>query len=130
MFQVPGLKILGRVGTYFFSLFFFLEIYNFMHFERQICLSKIYTFMHFERQFCLSKCIKLYIIQENLKKILGFTSKFRLGRVSLNTGIILFGLSQKVQGCGNSRAYLSNLVPFHSGQGRFFYIYLSLGKYN
>ena len=30
VFQVTGLKILGRVGTHIF----FLEKYNFMHFER------------------------------------------------------------------------------------------------
>ena len=45
-------KFFGRIGTHIF----FRKKYNFMHFER-----------HFERIFFL----------ENLKKILGFSSKFR-----------------------------------------------------
>ena len=37
---------------------------------------------------------KIIFFPENLKKILGFTSKFfRYGRVNLNTGIFLFGLN-------------------------------------
>ena len=36
---------------------------------------------------------KLYFFPENLKKILGFTSKFRYGLVTLNTGVFLFGLN-------------------------------------
>ena len=51
--QVMGLKHLGRVGTHiFFS--FFLEKYDFMHFERH----------------------KIIFFPEKLLKILGFTSKF------------------------------------------------------
>ena len=38
------------------------------------------------------KMHKIIFFPENLKKILGFTSKFRLDRVTLNTGIYLFGL--------------------------------------
>ena len=35
VFQVTGMKILGRVGTHIFFFFFFQEKkYNFMHFER------------------------------------------------------------------------------------------------
>ena len=48
-----------------------------------------YNFMYFERHF---KMHKIIFFPENLKKILGFTSKFRLGPVNLNTGIFLFGL--------------------------------------
>ena len=33
---------------------------------------------------------KIVFIQENLKKILGFTSKFRQDWVTLNTGIFYF----------------------------------------
>ena len=36
---------------------------------------------------------KIIFSLENLKKILGFISKFRLGRVTLNTGFFLFGLA-------------------------------------
>ena len=35
---------------------------------------------------------EIICFSENLKKILGFTSKLRQGRVTLNTGIFLFGL--------------------------------------
>ena len=35
MLRVMGLKILGKVGTYFFSYFLSVKIYNFMHFERR-----------------------------------------------------------------------------------------------
>ena len=47
---------------------------------------------------CILKGISPFMISEiiffpeNLKKILGFTSKFSKGRVTLNTGILLFGL--------------------------------------
>ena len=36
------------------------------------------------------KMQKLIFFPENLKKILGFTSKFRLGPVTLNTGIFFY----------------------------------------
>ena len=51
-----GLKILGRAGTHFF-----LEKYHFMHFERHLPF-KIHDIIFFP---------------ENLKKNLGFTSRFR-----------------------------------------------------
>ena len=51
-FSVTGLKILGKVGTHTFLS------------------GKKYNFMHFERN-------KIISFQENLKKNLGFTSKFR-----------------------------------------------------
>ena len=35
---------------------------------------------------------KIILFPENMKNILGFTSKFRQGQVTLNTGIFLFGL--------------------------------------
>ena len=58
MFRVTGMKILGSLGTHIF----FWEKYNFMHF----------AFQH----------AKTYIFPENLKKnTLGFTSKFRQGRL-------------------------------------------------
>ena len=44
--------------------------------------------------FRLSKCIKLYIFPENLKKNLGFISKFRKGRVTLSTGIVIWPYSK------------------------------------
>ena len=34
VFQVTGLKFLGRVGTHVFLVFFSWKKYNFMHFER------------------------------------------------------------------------------------------------
>ena len=57
---------------------------------------------------------------ENLKKNLGFTSKLRLGRVTLNAGIFYFGLTRienfsckiencdqrRVQQCEGSECYL------------------------
>ena len=50
VFQVTGLKILGRGRhTYFFNYFFPDNKYN---------------YVHFERRFSLSKCIKLYIFQK------------------------------------------------------------------
>ena len=58
VFRVTGLKVLGRVGTH---IYFFLEKkYNFMHFEG------ISPF----------KMHKIIFFPDNLKKILGFTSKF------------------------------------------------------
>ena len=62
VFQVMGLKILGRVGTPFFNLFSFFR-------KKYIIL--------LNKAKCLSKCIKLYFFLENLKQILGFTNKFR-----------------------------------------------------
>ena len=41
------------------------------------------------------KMHKILFFPEKLKKILGFTSKFRLGRVTLNTDIFLFGLNSE-----------------------------------
>ena len=42
------------------------------------------------------KMHKIIFFQENLKKNQGFTSKFSQGRVTLNTGIVLFGLNISV----------------------------------
>ena len=62
----------SRVDTHIFiDNSFFLEKHNFMDFERHR----------------LSKCIKLYFFSRTPEKILGFTSKFRYGGVTLNTGI-------------------------------------------
>ena len=67
-----GLKILGRVGRrhtyiyFFFTYLFFWEKRNFMHFE----VLPNYIFF-----------------PDNLKIFLGFTSKFRYGRVTLNTAV-------------------------------------------
>ena len=72
VFRVIDLKILCKVGTQIFFFLFFLEI-NII--------------------FGILKG-KFIFFPENLKKILAFTSKFRLGRVTLNTGIFLFGLIQ------------------------------------
>ena len=62
VFRGMDLRILGRVG-HFLLIFFFSEkkLYNFMHFERNLPFK-----MH-----------KIIFFPENLKKILGFTSKFR-----------------------------------------------------
>ena len=57
--RVTGLKILGRVCTHIFL----------------ICL------------FSPFKMHKIIFLQENLKKIVSFTSKFRLGWVTLNTDL-------------------------------------------
>ena len=80
VFQFTGLKVLGRVGTHiFFSIFSSgKNINNFIHFER-----------HFISPF---KMHKIIFFPENLKKILGFTCKFRKSWVTLNAGIFLFGL--------------------------------------
>ena len=42
--------------------------------------------MHSERHFAF-QMHKIIFFPENLKQILGFTSKFRYGQVTLNTGI-------------------------------------------
>ena len=71
MFQVTGLKILGGVGTHIFFYFFFWKKIT------TLCILKgISSF----------KMHKIVFFPQNLKKILGFTSKFRQGRVILNTG--------------------------------------------
>ena len=67
VFQVKGLKIVGRVGTQYF---FFWKKY----------------FIYFES---LSKCMKFFF-SENLKKLAWFTSKFRKGQVTLKTGIFFY----------------------------------------
>ena len=60
-----GSEILGRVGTHIcFKIFFTRKTHSFMHFERQN-----------------------YIFTVNLKKNLGFTRKFRLDPVTLNSCI-------------------------------------------
>ena len=71
MFRVTGLKIIGRVGTV-------IIIFNYFFFNRNAFK------MHKK-------------IPENLKKILGFTSKIRLSLLTLNTGIFLFGLGNTVK---------------------------------
>ena len=50
------MKILGRVGTHIFFIFFFWKKSNFMQFEGQN-----YNFMYFERHF---KMHKLYFFQK------------------------------------------------------------------
>ena len=64
-------RVTGRVGT----LFFFLE--------KNIILCILKGILPF-------KMHKIIYFSENLKKFLGFTSKFRLGQVTLNTGIFVF----------------------------------------
>ena len=58
----------------------------------------------------LSKCINLYFFRKP-EKILGFTSKFKQGRVTLNTGIVLFGLTMEF----SSHFYTMN-GPLHNAQ--------------
>ena len=41
------------------------------------------------------KMHKIMFFPENLKKILGFTSKFRQGWVTLNAGIFYFALAEE-----------------------------------
>ena len=65
--------MLGRIGTHTFFIFYFSE-------------KKKYNFMHFERHFSFHNALN-YIFSENPKQILGFTGKFRQGRVTLNTDI-------------------------------------------
>ena len=70
--------------------------------------------MHFERQFCLSKCIKIYFFLKIPDFFLGFTSKFRYGQVTLNTGIFLFGLNLSVEfihELSNHRPAVPNCLP-------------------
>ena len=68
VFRVSGLKILGRINTYiFFS-------------GKNVILCILKGILPF-------KMHKIIVFPENLKKKLGFTSKFRKGRVTLNTGI-------------------------------------------
>ena len=43
VFRLTGLKILGRVGTYVFLIFFFLGKYDFMHFEKYFASKNIST---------------------------------------------------------------------------------------
>ena len=63
--------------TYFFLTIFFLE--------KNIILCILKGISPF-------KMHKIIFFPENLKKFLGFTSKFRKGQFTLNTGIFLFGL--------------------------------------
>ena len=57
--RLTGLKISGTVDTHIFS-------------------GKKYNFMHFERHFAFQTAYNLsFFFPENLKKFLGFTSKFR-----------------------------------------------------
>ena len=76
---------------------FFWKKYNSMHFERVLFrLSKCMKFniiYAFWKAFHLSKCIKLYFFQRTWNIFLGFTSKFRYGRVTLNTGIFYLALA-------------------------------------
>ena len=76
VFPVTGPKILGRVGTLSFSIIFFLEK------NKNLCILKgsLPFKMH-----------KIIYFPENLKQISMF--HFRLGRVTLNTGIFYFGLT-------------------------------------
>ena len=62
VFRVMGLKILGRVGTKFFLIIFFLE--------NNIILCILKGISPF-------KMHKIIFFLDNLKKNLGFTSKFR-----------------------------------------------------
>ena len=55
----------------------------------QLNMNKFYAFF---KAFCLLKSIKLYIFFRKPEKILGFTSKFRYGWVTLNTGIFYLAL--------------------------------------
>ena len=64
-------KVCFGTHNFFLIIFFSGKKYNFMHFENHLPF----------------KMQKNFIFSRNLKKILGFTSKFRLGQVTLNTGI-------------------------------------------
>ena len=90
MFRVTGLKSLGKVGTHI--------LFNY----------KMPFKMH-----------EIIFFPENVKKILGVTSQFRSGRVrgrvTLNTGILLFGLSEQGrlwQDCASVQACLC-LIAAH-----------------
>ena len=67
-FWVTGQKILGRVGTHFF----FWKKYIILCILKGISAFKMHKIIFFSRK---------------PEKILSFTSKFRLGRVTLNIGI-------------------------------------------
>ena len=75
VFWVMGLKNLARVGHILFSLLLF------MNKKKNLCILKG------EVPF---KMYKIIFFSENLKKILGYTSK--LGRVTLNTDIFYLAL--------------------------------------
>ena len=62
VFQVTGLKILGRVGTHIFLIIFFLD--------KTIILCILKGSLPF-------KMHKIIFFPENCTKILGFTCKFR-----------------------------------------------------
>ena len=69
--------------------------------------------MHFERHFAFQNATN-YIFSRKPGKILGFTSKSRWGRVTLNTGIVLFGLineliSSNLTGCWKTVLYFDEL---------------------
>ena len=72
VFQVTGLKILGRVGTHIFFLMFFFSG------KKPIILSILEGILPFK----MHKII--FFFPENLKKILGFANSFNYGRVTLN----------------------------------------------
>ena len=72
---------------------------------------------------------KIIFFPENLKKILGFTSKFRYGRVTLNTGIFSFGPIQIISALdkllgqlGNYATWLS-LIGYLQEQLHIFYFF-------
>ena len=58
------------------------------------------------KAFRLSKCIKLFFSPENMKKILGFTSKFRYSWVTLNTDIFYLALKESPQQTNSQKAEL------------------------
>ena len=49
VFRVTGLKILGRLGTHSFVVFFSGKNYNFMHFERHFAF-QIHKIIFFSRK--------------------------------------------------------------------------------
>ena len=97
--------------THFFYYCFFWKKYNFMHFER-----------HFESHFALPfKMYKILYFSRKPEKILGFTSKFRYGRITLNTDIFYLASlkstmsdGQKIAVCSfPSIAHISAKVKYH-----------------
>ena len=52
---------------------------------------------------------KIRFFPENLEQILGFTSKFKQGRVTLYTGFILFGLLRKTLSQFMIKAYAKDV---------------------
>ena len=76
VFPVAGLKILGRVGTHIFLIFFFQEKNIILCILKDISPFKMHNIIFFSIspfkihkiffffQFCLSKCIKLYFFQK------------------------------------------------------------------